>query len=288
MLATNGKVFAVATARKRLRDRLVIEPEQRRAAVLRVIGAARRRLALTIFRCDDPAVLDALAAAVARGVVVDVLLTRRARGWRRRLDRLQDRLERIGVRVTLHGARATKHHAKYAVADRGPLLVASFNLTRKCFTRTCDFGVLTWDPVAVADAWRLFEADLARRPLALAASRPSRLVIGPESAARAVEALLEDARRHIRIIDHKLDDPGVRRLLRRKVRTGVRVDHVATRVIGRHAAHGKLAIVDGRVALVGSLALSATSLGLRRELSLIVHEPSVVRRLEAFVAAASG
>ena len=54
-----------------------------------------------------------------------------------------------------------------------------------------------------------------------------------------------------------------------------------------HAAHGKVAIVDGRVALVGSLALSATSLGLRRELSLIVHEPSAVRRLEAFVAAAT-
>ena len=288
MLATNGKVSAVATARKQLRDRLVIEPDERRAAVLRVIGAARRRLALTIFRCDDLAVLDALAAAVERGVVVDVLLTRRARGWRRRLDRLQDQLERMGVQVTLHGARATKHHAKYAVADRGPLLVASFNLTRKCFTRTCDFGVLTWDPVAVADAWRLFEADLARRPLAPVPSPSSRLVIGPESAAPAVKALLKDARRHIRIIDHKLDDPGVRRLLRRKARTGVRVDHVATRVIGHHAAHGKVAIVDGRVALVGSLAFSATSLGLRRELSLIVREPSVVRRLEAFVAAASG
>ncbi len=65
----------------------------------------------------------------------------------------------------------------------------------------------------------------------------------------------------------------MKRLLRRKVRDGVRVDHLATRVVGRHDAHGKVAIVDGRVALVGSLALSATSLGLRRELSLLVHEP---------------
>ena len=268
------------------RDRVVIEPEERRAAVLRVIGAARRRLALTIFRCDDLAVLDAVAAAVERGVTVDVLLTRRARGWRRRLDRLQVKLERLGARVTLHGARATKHHAKYAVADHGPLLVASFNLTRKCFTRTCDFGVLTWDPAAVADAWRLFDADLARQPLA-ERSRPSRLVIGPESAARVVKALLTEAKHHIRIIDHKLDDPGVKRLLKHKVHDGVRVDHLATRVVGPHAAHGKVAIVDGRVALVGSLALSATSLGLRRELSLIVHEPSAVRRLEAFVAAAT-
>ena len=270
------------------RDRVVIDPAERRAAVLRVIHGARRRLALTIFRCNDADVLEAVGAAVERGVEVDVLLTRRARGWRRRLDRLRLRLERMGVRVTRHGERATKHHAKYAVADRGPLLVASFNLTRKCFSRTCDFGVLTWDPGAVADAWQLFDADLARRQLPAATARMSRLVIGPESAAPAVRALLAEARRHIRIIDHKLDDPRVKRLLKRKARDGVRVDHLAARVVGRHDAHGKVAIVDGRVALVGSLALSATSLGLRRELSLLVHEPSAVRRLAAFFDAAAG
>jgi cardiolipin synthase len=264
------------------RDTVVIEPAERRAAVLRVIRGARRRLALTIFRCNDADVLDAVGAAVERGVDVDVLLTRRARGWRRRLDRLRLRLERMGVRVTRHGAGTTKHHAKYAVADRGPLLVASYNLTRKCFSRTCDFGVLTWDPAAVADAWRLFDADLARKRLPAPDSPSARLVIGPEAAAPAVHALLADARRHIRILDHKLDDPRVKRLLRQKARDGVRIEHIATRVVGRHDAHGKMTIVDGRVALVGSLALSASSLGLRRELGLLVHEPSAVRRLEAF------
>lgn len=264
------------------RDRVVIEPAERRAAVLRVIRGAKRRLALTVFRCNDAEVLDAVGAAVRRGVEVDVLLTRRARGWRRRLDRLHQRLKAMGVRVTRHGARSTMHHAKYALADQGPLLVASFNLTRKCFSRTCDFGVLTWDPGAVTDAWRLFDADLARQPLPVAAFRNSRLVVGPEAAAPAVRSLLGEARRHIRLIDHKLDDPRMTRLLRGKARDGVRVEHLATRVVGAHDAHGKIAIIDGRVAMVGSLALSATSLELRRELSLIVHDPAAVRRLAAF------
>jgi phosphatidylserine/phosphatidylglycerophosphate/cardiolipin synthase-like enzyme len=101
-------------------------------------------------------------------------------------------------------------------------------------------------------------------------------------AATAVQALLGDARDHIRILDHKLDDPGVKRLLQQKAREGVRVEHLANRRVGRRDAHGKMTIVDGRVALVGSLALSATSLGLHRELSLLVHEPAAVRRLEAF------
>lgn len=265
------------------RDRIVIEPAERRAAVLRVIRGARRRLGLTIFRLNDQVVLDEVGAAVARGVEVDVLLTRRASGWRRRLDRLRQALERQGVRVTPHGARATKHHAKYVVADEGPLLVASFNLTRKCFEHTCDFALETYDPAAVVDAWRLFDADLARRPLPLAAAARSRLVVGPEWAGDAVRSLLEGATRRIAIIDHKLDDPRVRRILQAKARQGVRVDHVATRLVGGRTAHGKVTIVDGRTALVGSLALSATSLELRRELGILVTDRDIVRRLDRFV-----
>lgn len=263
------------------RDLVVIEPAERRAAVLRVIRSARRRLGLTIFRCNDHEVMAEVAAAVDRGVEVDVLLTRRARGWRRRLDQLRDTLERMGARVTRHGARATKHHAKYIVVDNGPLVVASFNLTRKCFSDTCDFAVLTWDAAAVTDAWRLFDADLAKRPLPPSAAR-SRLVIGPDWAMTAVRNLLAEAKQSIRIIDHKLDDPRVLRLLRQKVRNGVDVEHLGHRLVNGLAAHGKVTLVDGRVALVGSLALSAASLSLRREVGLLVHDRVAVGRLEAF------
>ena len=61
------------------------------------------------------------------------------------------------------------------------------------------------------------------------------------------------------------------------------IPSLATRVVDGRTAHGKLTIVDGRVALVGSLALSASSLELRRELGLLVTEAHAVRRLEAFV-----
>jgi cardiolipin synthase A/B len=264
------------------RDRAVIAPTERRAAVLRVIRGARRRLGLTMFRCNDADVLAAVAAAVDRGVEVDVLLTRRASGWKRRLDRLEQTLRRMGAHVARHGARATKHHAKYIVADEGPLLVASFNLTRKCFHDTCDFAVVTHDPAAVTDAWRLFDADLARQGLPTTAGTHSRLVVGPEWAAVTVRALLTGARERIRIIDHKFDDPRVRWLLAAKVREGVRVEHLGQRVLDGRAAHGKLTLIDGRVALVGSLALSATSLSLRRELSLVVHDPAAVARFDEF------
>lgn len=267
-------------------DRIVIEPAERRQAVLRVIRGARKRLGLTIFRCNDAEVLDEVRIAIARGVVVDVLLTRRASGWRRRLDELRTRLERMGANVTRHGPRATKHHAKYIVADSGPLLVASFNLTRKCFNDTCDFAVVTADPDAVTDAWRLFETDLAKRTLPASAARHSRLVVGPEWAGRAVRDLLSSATSRIAIIDHKLDDVRVLRILKQKAREGVQVEHIGTRMVAGREAHGKITIVDGRTALVGSLALSTTSLSLRRELGVLVDAPACVRRLEAFFAKA--
>ena len=43
---------------------MAIAPVERRDAVLRAIAGARRRLVLSLFRCDDDGVIDALATAV--------------------------------------------------------------------------------------------------------------------------------------------------------------------------------------------------------------------------------
>ena len=61
-------------------DQVVLAPEARRRAVLDLIDGARQRLRLSVFRCDDEEVIQALAASVARGVKVDALVTSRARG----------------------------------------------------------------------------------------------------------------------------------------------------------------------------------------------------------------
>ena len=38
-------------------EKLVLDPAERKAALLGVIGAAKRRLILSLFRCDDFSVL---------------------------------------------------------------------------------------------------------------------------------------------------------------------------------------------------------------------------------------
>src|SRR5713226_9334989 len=130
-------------------DRLIVGAEPRRAAVLDVIRQAQRCITLSLFRCNDDEVFSELAAAVHRGVVVEGLVTSRAKGGKKKLAKLWSRLEQTGAAVKAYTDPVVKYHAKYLVADEGPALVASLNFTKKCFSQTCDAVVLTHDAAVV-------------------------------------------------------------------------------------------------------------------------------------------
>src|SRR5450755_1399753 len=80
-------------------ETLVWRPDGRRSTVLDVIRGATRELALSVFRCDDFKVLDALSDAVQRGVRVRALLTQRAKNWDQRLQDLGVFLDSMGAEV---------------------------------------------------------------------------------------------------------------------------------------------------------------------------------------------
>jgi phosphatidylserine/phosphatidylglycerophosphate/cardiolipin synthase-like enzyme len=247
--------------------------------MLRVIGRARRRLVLSLFRCDDSAVLDALAAALDRGVDVHALLTRRARGGRRRLKTLWTALERMGARVSRYADPVVKYHAKYLVADDGPALVATLNPTKKCFERTWDAAVVTHDGAVIRSLLHLFDADVNGRAARFGPRFSRRLVVGPEQARADIQALIAGARRSIRIVDHKLSDPDIVALLRERRAAGVAVTVVGGTPGTGLQPHGRLVIVDEARALVGSLALSTASLDFRREVAILIDDPAAVDRL---------
>ena len=69
-------------------DRVITSPAERRSTVLDVIRGATRTIALSLFRCNDAEIFGELAAATARGVAVEVLVTSRAKGGQKKLDKL--------------------------------------------------------------------------------------------------------------------------------------------------------------------------------------------------------
>jgi phosphatidylserine/phosphatidylglycerophosphate/cardiolipin synthase-like enzyme len=255
-------------------DRLIVSIEQRREAVLDVIRQARQRITLSLFRCTDDQVFAELTAAVRRGVAVEVLVTSRAKGGKKKLAKLWSTLERTGAAVKPYTDPVVKYHAKYLVADDGPAIVASLNFTKKCFKKTCDALVVTYDRAVVADLRRLWTADCAREPVP--ADLTERLINGPERARRQFTALIHGARTSIRLIDAKLSDPDLVSLLNEKRANGMDVQVFSAKQLGDLKSHGKIMLIDDRTVVVGSLALAALSLDFRREVAIVVTEPSAV------------
>ena len=255
-------------------DRLVAAVEDRRPALLDVIRQARRRITLSLFRCNDEAVFEELTAAAARGVAVEVLVTSRAKGGKKKMAKLWRALEQTGATLYSYTDPVVKYHAKYLVADEGPAIVASLNFTKKCFKKTCDALVVTHDPAVVADLRRLWTADCARQPMP--ADLTERLIVGPERARRQFTALIEGARTSIRLIDAKLSDPDLVSLLNARRAAGMTVEVFSARQLGDLKSHGKIMLIDDHTVVVGSLALAALSLDFRREVAIVVTEPAAV------------
>jgi cardiolipin synthase len=255
-------------------DRLVTAVADRRTTVIDIIRNAKRHIALSLFRCNDDAIFAELAAATARGVAVDVITTSRARGGRKKLAKLRKSLDETGATVTMYTDPVVKYHAKYLVADDGPALVASLNLTKKCFRRTCDAIVVTYDPAVVSSLQRLMAVDAARERIPDDLS--DRLVIGPERARRQFTSFIAEARTSIRLIDAKLSDPDLVALLKTRRSEGVTVEVYDSRRVGEWKSHGKILLIDEKRLVIGSLALAALSLDFRREIAIVVDEPTAV------------
>src|SRR5439155_21831601 len=158
-------------------DRLITAVDERRPALVDVIRRARRQITLSLFRCNDDQVLEELAAATARGVAVDVLITSRAKGGRKKIEKVWRALEKTGATVRAYTDPVVKYHPKYLVADDGPAIVASLNFTKKCFRKTCDALIVTHDPAVVSGLRRLWTADCACEPMP--DDLTERLIVGP-------------------------------------------------------------------------------------------------------------
>ena len=269
------------TRTARHRDRVVASPAACRAAILDTIRGASRQISLSLFRCNDKGVFAELERARARGVTVTAIVTARADGKAKKLEKLRRALLDAGVDVTVYADAVVKYHAKYLVVDDGPAIVASLNFTKKCFSRTLDALVVTDDPEVVSGLRALTEADRELRP---APERLSpRLIVGPERARVQLTSLIQDATSSVRLLDAKLSDPAFVALLARRRADGIRVETLDRKKYGDMKSHGKVCLIDDRIAIVGGMALATMSLDFRREVALVVEDADAISEVRAFL-----
>ena len=265
--------------------KLIIQPDEGVAPLVRAITRAKKTIDIVIFRFDRREVEQALKAAVGRGVAVRAIIAHTNKGGEKGLRKLEQRLLEAGVAVTRTSDELVRYHGKYMVVDK-TLWVFGFNFTKIDTARSRSFAVATRDLRAVKEASSLFEADTTRQPYA-----PSRsnLVVSPETARDVLGKFLKGARKELAIYDIKIQDPAMVRILDERARRGVKIrvigslkgsiEGAAVYPLTGFRLHVRAIIRDGTRAFVGSQSLRTLELDERRELGLLVSNPSVTRQL---------
>jgi phosphatidylserine/phosphatidylglycerophosphate/cardiolipin synthase-like enzyme len=94
--------------------------------------------------------------------------------------------------------------------------------------------------------------------------------------------MLSAAARSIRIIDHRVTDPQMLGLLAEKQRQGLSLQVLGNGPMDGLMSHGRMILIDGKTAIIGSIHLSPPSLDARREVAIVVEEPNLVSELYAY------
>jgi phosphatidylserine/phosphatidylglycerophosphate/cardiolipin synthase-like enzyme len=265
--------------------KLIVQPESGVVPITKAIKSAHKKIDIFIFRLDSEEIVEALAAAVQRGVVVRALIAHTNRGGEARLRKLEQRLIATGVLVSRTAADLLRYHAKYMVVD-SVLHVFGFNLTKRDIDKSRSFALATRDLKAVSEATKLFESDVLRQPYEPGRSN---LVISPDNAREMLAAFIKGARKDLAIYDGKVQDPEMIRLLKDRAAKGVNVRLIGSvkgkdagidaRALATMRLHVRAMVRDGTRAFVGSQSLRKEELNKRREVGLIVNNPTVARKL---------
>ncbi|MBJ7610459.1 MAG: phosphatidylserine/phosphatidylglycerophosphate/cardiolipin synthase family protein [Candidatus Dormibacteraeota bacterium] len=159
-LVTCGRAQAVPSA---LADSAVLVASTLPGAeilpmVLAVVAGARSTLDVAMFTLTDAAVVNAMEAALARGVAVRVLLDPSERPS----DPSAASLRAHGVAVRLYRSSGEKLHAKAAIADAADVVLGSANWTISGFEHNHELDVTIPSAPPIARAFeQQFESDWA-------------------------------------------------------------------------------------------------------------------------------
>lgn len=265
---------------------LLVQPDDGFAPILAAIKRARHTIDTTIFRFDMPEVERAFGDAVTRGVQVRALVAHTNRGGEKLLRKLELRLLDAGVTLARSDDDLVRYHGKVLIIDRATLHLMLFNYTRLDTTKSRSFSLSTGNRRIVAEAERLFEADMTRQPFTPTIDE---LVVSPENARRVLSTFVREATRSLLIYDPKVADRAMFRLLREQQKKGLDVRILGE--VGRGTAeltskrlpelrlHARVIIRDGRDAFLGSQSLRKAELDDRREVGLLVRDRGLVERL---------
>lgn len=284
---------------------VIVEPDDGLDPVVAFIAGATRTLLIKQFTFTEQVLIDAVLDRKRAGVDVRIMLNAARSSGSRANDDTFAQFQQAGVAIQWSSSKFYVTHEKSIVVDGQAALVATFNLCLKYFTRTRDYGVITRDPVQVAQIVEVFDADWESRDW----TPPSceGLLWSNSNSRRQMAEFIDAARYRLDVQHPKFVDAVILDRLVAATDRGVKV-HVLCG--GRHGisnwdildtfaslrtlrmfgvkvhkqknlrVHAKLLIADDECALVGSMNIDRSAFDLRRELGIIVASAPEVARLK--------
>jgi cardiolipin synthase len=281
---------------------LITEPGPGNAPVVSRINAAQKSIDLVMYTLDDNEVVQALSAAMARGVVVRVLLNG---GYYDKKEKRNEgsyaALLSLGVPVRWTPGYFALTHQKTLIVDDTEAFVMTFNLQQKYYATGRDFAVADTDPADVAAVEKTFNADWEARQIV--APQGDTLLWSPGSEDELLY-LINSSVSTLDIYNEEMADADITAALVAAAVRGVavRVDmtyatnwkpmFIKLAVAGVRVRtfpssskkiyiHAKVIIADGTRMFLGSENFSDTSLNKNRELGLVLSAPQVLAQVQA-------
>ncbi|MCX6819882.1 MAG: phospholipase D-like domain-containing protein [Candidatus Adlerbacteria bacterium] len=281
---------------------LVTEPAAGVAPVLALIQNAQKSIDLVMYQLDDQAVVQALAAAQARGVAVRVMLNG---GYYAKKEKGNDgayaALQKVNVSVKWTPTYFALTHQKTIIVDGSEAFIMTFNLVQKYYATGRDFGVHDTDPADVRAIEEAFNSDWEGS--GAIAKEGDDLVWSPGSEDELLY-LINSATSSLKIYNEEMADADITAALVAAARRGVHVQVVMTYATnwkkafmelqaagvgvrtfpstkGKLYIHAKMIMVDNTTAFLGSENFSNNSMSKNRELGLVLSAPAVIASLQA-------
>jgi phosphatidylserine/phosphatidylglycerophosphate/cardiolipin synthase-like enzyme len=263
---------------------LIIQPRDGIEPFLEAIRRAEESIEVILYRLDRLEIEQELVAAAARGISVHALITYTNKEDLKEIRKMERRLAERGVKVTRTAEDLVRYHSKMMIIDRRMLFLLTFNFTFLDIHHSRSFGVITDKPYLIAEAVRLFEADVNGQSHKVEAEH---FVISPVNSRRKLSEFILGAQRQLLIYDGKLTDSRIIRLLESQAMAGVEIKvigamsrmalGVEVRNMPLFRLHAQAIIRDGSEVFFGSQSLRKVELDQRREVGLITRDTDAVQ-----------
>lgn len=273
-----------------------VEPDDGLAPVINRVRAADKQILVEVYILSDPEIISELIAADRRGVDVKVILEERPFGGNRLNQKSRVTLTNGGVEVKWSRKLFRFTHEKAIMFDGHEACILNANLSASAFVNNREFSICTLNKGEVKELQEIFWGDWGNSEVTVVQKN---LVVSPVNSRAKLLSLLRQAENHIEIVMEVLDDEETVGILQEKSqKISVRVlmptpeqilankdgaEKISraggwVRKLSAPYIHGKLIVVDGERAYLGSVNLTENSFDENREVGIIVSQPEIVQR----------